>query len=401
VNATNKRAIYILILLIATDFAFESVKILRYFGWGDFRAYYSAAQTAARGGEIYDYEQLNKTWQAVGDPALSNYTHGYVYPPLFANLLRPLTAFTVQNAARAWFLLNALTWLATLAMLLRYLGIGVTTTLGLAMIGLGLRFEPALHTFIAGQLNVLVFALIMVCLLSRRSNQALSGTALAGAIVLKVNPAALGLYFLIRKEYRILLWAGVSGVALTLASILISGWGTNVTFVTQVLPALSKGTANPYNQSLAGATLRAVNALGLSWSAPAIALARVLGFALLGDAVRRIWANRSDPDELADLSLLILAVSIASPITWSHHLVWAILPVLYLFLTFDLGSVFSSKSVTSIAVLLILVELNDFYVHPFFEAGPLFWFASIKLFALGWLYAYVASNYGKPRLVSC
>jgi alpha-1,2-mannosyltransferase len=381
-------------VLLATEYGMDVVWKFRYHGWGDFRAYYSAAWALRQGEDLYDGAALNRVWAEVGDPKLKPDTHGYVYPPLFALLLQPATLLSVHTAARVWLVFNAVFWLLGVLLLTRVLEWSPSDLPFWLLLFVALRFEPALWTLSAGQLNIVVFCLVVAGLYGlKRECPKCAGFHLALAGALKLTPFVLVAYLLLRRRYRPVLWTlAFSGLFLAIG-IAVVGIEPHLAFVTRILPFLGEGSASPYNQSLAGWALRLSHAVGWgSGRGTATVLVRAIGlvlFALTIYRIRRRELPASAPFDLADVSLCILAVSIASPITWSHHLTWTLLPLAVIF--HRLGSRPSStwQWAAAMGAYAVVGVLDDYYVHPVFSRGPQVLVSSIKLYGLLAMYALV------------
>lgn len=371
---------------LATEFAADLVWKLRYQGWGDFRSYYAAAWALRMHQDPYDPAALNRVWEQVGDPTLKADTRAYAYPPLFALALQPLTGLRVVQAARLWMVLNAALWVASVLALMRYLGVGPGAPLYWLTLCIAFRFEPARTTLALGQVNILVFVLVLAALAAEKAGRsAASGLALATASMLKLTPAFLVAYLLLRRRYRTVAWTAAGFLALLAAGCAAVGTGPHLTFFTEVLPWLGRGVRNAQNQSLTGLFLRLAGPRGPggvpSWAVYGARAVGLLLVALVGLALSR---SRLRPASVApcEVALCIVLVSLISPITWSHHLVWVILPVACVLRDAPELLTRPLAAFAALTAFVLVGLLDDFYVHPLFRSGIPALVSAAKTFGL-------------------
>jgi alpha-1,2-mannosyltransferase len=140
------------------------------------------------------------------------------------------------------------------------------------------------------------------------------------AIALKLTPAVFLLYFLLRRDTRALLITAASAVAATLAGFAFA-WRDSIEYWTDTVRNTDRiGTATlNTNQNIAAALAR----LGIGEGARFV-LWTVACFAVLGLTV---WAaRRALRARQSVLALICVAMFglVVSPVSWSHHWVWAL-----------------------------------------------------------------------------
>ncbi len=173
------------------------------FGATDFDVYYRAAHLLINGELLY-----RGTVDMV-----------YLYPPLLAQLLMPLaSAFAAETAWAIWFSLNVALLLGVVAVLSRRSRSGrwlwIVTPL----------FLPALEALYLGQVTILLLALFSGAWLAvQRDRRFLAGMLLALAAWIKVYPAILLVYFLVKRDWRVLGGGVSAALGLGLLQFLISG----------------------------------------------------------------------------------------------------------------------------------------------------------------------------------
>lgn len=209
---------------------------------GDFGNYYYASRFLVEGnwGDwIYEPYRFNEAIYKTGQrDFFLNYTP---VPPLSALLYVPLTLLDVVNAKLTWNLINSGVFLLTLYRLQSILKISSVYLLGLVL----LTWFPVKANLSEGQSYFLLSFLIVEgyrAYLQKKTR--IYPFLWALAIHLKITPAFLLLFLLLKKD-----WKGLSSTALiSLVMVFISiPWlhtETWVNYLMEVLPRLYKGEIN-------------------------------------------------------------------------------------------------------------------------------------------------------------
>jgi len=277
------------------------------------------------------YRIGGRVWLGHGDlygvlpPTISGVRLPFSYPPIAAVLLSPLSLVPLTAAGTALTLASIGLTAVVLRVFLRSAAgsagalAGSWWTVGW-LLPVALFLEPVRNTLDYGQINILLMALVAAdCLPAtvRWPRGALVGLAAA----VKLTPAAFVLFFLCRGDRRAAATAGVSFAAWTAAGFLLA-WPDSVRYWTSVVFQTDRPGDPLYaaNQSILAVLARA----GLDPRTPPgtaawLALsAIVLVLAWLG--MRRALAMSADAWAL---SLNAFAALLISPVSWSHHWVWA------------------------------------------------------------------------------
>lgn len=242
----------------------------------------------------------------------------FTYPPISAIVFSPATMVPLALAGVLLTLLSA-----ALLVLVVAAGAGVAGQprwlIAGAVLPLALLLEPVRSTLSYGQINILLMALVLADCLTK--NPRWPRGALVGlAAAVKLTPAAFVLFFLFRRDYRAAATAVASFLACTSVGFALS-WDNSVRYWTSVLFDTDRIGAPHFatNQSLLAVLAR----FGLESSARSavwlLGAAMVLGVAAV--AIRRALATNQP---MFALTLNALAILVISPVSWSHHWVWAV-----------------------------------------------------------------------------
>lgn len=296
-------------------------------GAGDFRAYFVAARLLDRGEIVYDVDLQQAETAALGyEPEPDPVT--YLYPSFLATTLLPLRNLSLETAARLWnlfqlILLIAAIWLLSDALDLR-------AHLGPRFPWFILLFTLAAPTTTAiriGQANVATLFFVMLALWAAgRDHAPLTGAALAVATLLKVFPIALLVWFIWRREWRVVRWF-VAILLLLIAgnALFLAATGRDPAqdwhYLRHILPDLAAPRQRD-NQSLLGFLYRFDLAPGLR-----LAL-RLLFSALIGGLSAWLFLRLARRRRIArGFALILTVVLLLSTITWTSTLIFLVTPV--------------------------------------------------------------------------
>jgi alpha-1,2-mannosyltransferase len=300
-----KHRIAIIVALAVAALAFDAAFATRH-GFFDLKVYYGAINFWAHGhGELYDFIKPRSTY-------------GFTYPPFAAIAMLPMAvvpwgvAIGIASAATVVATGLVVWWLLPKGKNRRY-------TFGLIM-ALLIAFEPLRETFLFGQVNMLLVALVAADLFfGVDSGRRWAGFGIGLATAVKLTPGLFIVYLLITKRFRAAFVAMATAAAATLAAAATAPDMAREFFTTALFETDRVGSlAFVSNQSLQGlvARLHPADPSKLLW----------LGLAV---GVLAIWVVRSRRavaagDEAAGLALTGIVSCLLSPVTWIHHLVWLI-----------------------------------------------------------------------------
>ena len=314
VSLVSRRSALLVMLNLAAA-AIYLVHLGHRFGLGGYRidldVYRTGAGVVLHGGDLYG--RLPRLADGHELP--------FTYPPFAALAFIPLAL--VGYGTASW-LLTVVTIASVAATLWRF----AAATAGEAgarmrrllpwALPAALLLEPVRSTLTYGQINALLMALVAVDCLTRAPRWP-RGIGVGIAAALKLTPAVFVLFFLLRRDLRSTARAGLSFAACAGAGFALAPrdslhYWAHVAYQ----PGRAGGIAYAANQSLLGALAR----LGLSDPARTwLWLALCLLAAALAVTGMRAALNAGQ----VTYALLVNAAAglLISPISWSHHWVWA------------------------------------------------------------------------------
>jgi alpha-1,2-mannosyltransferase len=260
----------------------------------------------------------------------------FTYPPLAAVMFAPFAWLPLPVASAAITLTTLLLLIASTVVVLTRLDVWPQTSLtgepawmrrgwlAAAVVAPAVIYlEPIRSNFDFGQVNVVLMTLVIADCVPRKTPWP-RGMLLGLAIALKLTPAVFLLYFLLRRDTRALLVTTASAVVATLAGFVFA-WRDSWEYWTETVRNTDRiGTVTlNTNQNIAGALAR----LGLG-EGERFVVWTLACFAVLGLTV---WAaRRALKAHEPVLALICVAMFglVVSPVSWSHHWVWALPTVL-------------------------------------------------------------------------
>jgi hypothetical protein len=270
-------------------------------GWGfDFRAYYEAAQRLVATGTPYQPETLNAPFRP-GPAGL------YLYTPMPALLVVPLTWLGPQAATMSWFLLRVGLLAATCGLM------PVPRWVKLSIFAVAAISAEFLYDLNLGNVSLIVTFFAVVAW--RWLDRPLSGLALAASATVRPAMGAIWVWWLVRRKWR----AAIATVAGLLAIVLVSlpfvGLGPWLQYA-QVLRNVSDVLGVQRNLDF-GST-----ALSLGVSPEASNLFLIGGYVVALGAI--VFSLRRDRE--ISYVVTLMATLLLTPLLWDHYLTSLIVP---------------------------------------------------------------------------
>ncbi|UCC38400.1 MAG: DUF2029 domain-containing protein [Candidatus Aminicenantes bacterium] len=306
----------------------------------DSPSFYTAAKGITKKIDIYDWEEF----QTLADSIFgkSEKIYPYVYLPVLAQIFIPLTLLDFPDYFLFLFIFNILLTFITIFLIYRLLELRKEETqlplvfLFLIMLG----NIPLLTTIDYGQINILVFDLILLSMvLLKTDKKFISSFLLCLAIFLKIYPALFLVFFFFQKKYRYILYSLINFAIILFLSVIIfspSLWNgflnmfLNNFFSGEKSNAFFDFGAHMNNCSLNGFLSQLFIGYGLPRACvfPTIILLLIILFFLFKSKIKELitWENHN-----LNISIILILILILSTISWIHHYVIMLFPVAYLF----------------------------------------------------------------------
>lgn len=250
------------------------------------------------------------------------------YPPLFYIALSPLLLLPVNAAFAVWTVGNAALW--ALAVYLTCIALGLTrpVTVG-AVLGLSFLSNPVIDNMYLGQSNVVVAFFLAAAFYALTRQRRLAGGALtAAAILIKVFPAVVVLWFALRRRWREVLIA--TGTCVAAVAVTAAIWGPLIWvnyFRYIILPAMSGPITMAVNIAVATTPARFVPPA--SAATPALVwLGKAGALAALAASMWLLRRSRLDPT--GEFSFVVISGLIANNWLTAPYLTAALPAFIYL-----------------------------------------------------------------------
>jgi hypothetical protein len=236
----------------------------------------------------------------------------YLYSPLAAVLLVPLTHWKLLSALRLWTYASASAFGLASAIATHRTRLPALQAIAFAvLLGIALNVRNVLEM---GQINTIVLVPITLAIALRERRPLAAGACIAVAGLLKSSPFFLLVVFVAERRWRMLAAAAVTTLAVAALPLPFAGietWrhyfemGQRVSRL-EPIPGLFPFDA-PWSFSLVGVMMRA----GARFAAPALTIALAIPIAFAA------WRGRTGVF-LSALSLMVLS----APLAYVHHVIY-------------------------------------------------------------------------------
>jgi len=197
----------------------------------DFPNYYTAGKIVAEGNDmtrLYDDAWFQERIYGNGIHQLGKFSP---FPPPTALLFVPLSVFEPMTALRIMTIINLLLLISAVFLLSRSVGLTIAeATLLVLLAGVGL-----VNCFRFGQLYIaLSTSIIAGYYWHRRGKQLLAGVSFGLLAAIKYLPMVFVMYFLFRRQWKLVAAAAATVSVIWIASIGIMGWNIHEQFFSSV-----------------------------------------------------------------------------------------------------------------------------------------------------------------------
>lgn len=255
-------------------------------------------------------------------PVVGDFGLPFTYPPLAAMLFVPLALMPLGLGQLVFTLVSVAALAVTLRMVLARVrpdvGARASWTMTAVAVAVALQLEPVRETISFGQINMVLMALVALDVLTEKPKWP-RGLLIGLAAAIKLTPIAFLLLFLLKRDWRTSGRIVVAALGFTALAFAVMPEASTKYWL-QTLPDTGRiGPAYFANN----ASFKAV----ISRFGPPEHLGSVLWLVavvvMLVVAVIAIRRAIDHDDLVVALIANATAVLLASPVSWSHHWVWA------------------------------------------------------------------------------
>jgi hypothetical protein len=309
----------------------------------DFYDYYFAAQAVHDNPHANLYEgATNRNPQLISPRADSvlfahakaagfDHIEMYIYPPLLADLLVPLSQLPPHLAAALWRAFNLALVLTSVLLLSRMMRVRILSFEFVAFTMAAYCFWPNHEAIVDGQITILMLALWTIGIVAYFDDRMiLSAAIFALATAFKVTPILMIPIFLLWKERRWLVSYIAVLLSLVLAMVAINGPQT-VSAYPMVMSAMSGGVPALENKSLSslvawvyyGKLFTRDAALGIIAGQPRslLLVATAISGVFYLSCLFVVWRSRhqlSRTSRTAIIAVFGMVAACVSPVSWRH-----------------------------------------------------------------------------------
>jgi len=265
------------------------------------------------------------------------------HPPTTVLLVLPLGPLDYPNAVFAWNLISLAAFFASLWIIRRELAIPISGWSVVPLVTLLLICNPFRQQFNMAQLNLVLLLLLTGCWAAQRNNRpGWAGVLLGIAAAIKLFPAFLFFYFVVRRQWKAVTTGIISLAAFMLLTVSVLGIEAFKSYGNEVIPRVAIYRISWLNGSLSGVWTKlfdpytdgeqfhpVIKRLEPLWRSPA--LARVgtwLSYGVVLAVLARIVSRaRSRAERDLAFGADMIAMLLFSPIIWDHYLLLLTIPL--------------------------------------------------------------------------
>jgi len=388
---------FLFFIWLANSFFVQARSIVYHHDNTDASAYYGAASIKWSGeGDIYDFNLVKEI-------GLKKHVTGgfnpYIYPPLWAEVLSPLSQLSFKQFRMFWLILDhiflCLFFLLTIDLLSKNdpqnkFVIGIIALIVFSI------FSPLERNLMYGQVNLFMSLLFYSAIhFSNKKKDFLAGIITGFCILIKLYPVILLFYFLLKRKKKTIVISIGSMILFFLGSVLLYNMNDWISFFTNVLPSLS---TQLYPLSTGGLpSLEIPNysfthflyyiclSLNLSTSplilsvihkVVLVSLVAYYGFAFL--------KNKIKLDDFVVIQILIVIILFSSSILWPYTFTLLVPGFIYC------GCLLLKENLSKLDVLLIIISFFCIGLADFGPKLSLLNFRFLYLLKIGKFYGLIA-----------
>jgi alpha-1,2-mannosyltransferase len=280
----------------------------------DLHVYLGGAAAIDHPGTLYSYVYPDQT---------PDFPLPFTYPPFAAVVFYPLHRLPFGLVAFLWQVATMAALYGAVRISQRLLG-SESHRAAMLWTALTIWIEPLRSTFDYGQINVLLMVAVLWAVCTTR--WWLSGLLVGLASGIKLTPAIAGFYLLGVRRFGAAIFSAVVFAATVAVSALVVGDQTRYYFTDLLGDAHRIGPiATSFNQSWRGGISRI---LGHDAGFGPLVVTAIVATAVLAVLA---WRALDGSDRLGKLLVVEVFGLLFSPISWTHHWVWLVPLMIWLF----------------------------------------------------------------------
>lgn len=252
-------------------------------------------------------------------------------PPFFGMLFVPFVGFGYTITLLGFRIISTLLLAATFLIWLRMWHIPLLSLSGIGLF-IVFNFRPLLDTIAYGQIDAVLLFLFTLTLWALRSHRdMLAGFLVALGSLLKIYPAFLLLFFVIKRYWQAVLGFIAGVIVLNALSIMVLGWNEHVIFLTQVLPNVGGTTSWIENQTISGFLARLAGSprdLSVYQNQSIALLGLVISILVIlgGSLIAAPKTTRDSTLYSLQYGVFLLLMVLAVPAAWIHYQTILVIP---------------------------------------------------------------------------
>lgn len=257
----------------------------------------------------------------------------YAYPPLFAFLVQPLGLLDQATTQWIWYGCNVLFLSAFAFVCIRLTKSELVRQYwGIMLLG-AVVAPPVRLSLQLGQVSILLALLMVLGFATARRSTGATGILLALASIIKLYPAALGAYYLLRGPRKVILWSVVAGIFLLALPLPWYGLAPYAGYFAKMRASTYYPYAADFNISIIGFTERLFSATRYAVpiiDAPVLARASaVVGLVVVfAGCIWSSWRQGTTFGYLLQFNVWLCGMMLLSPSNGYYNLVLLLLPLL-------------------------------------------------------------------------
>lgn len=294
------------------------------------------------------------------------------HPPTSILMTVPFAWLSYPDAVLVWNLISLAAMIASGWIVVHTLGIQAPAWSIFPVITLLLLCNPLKQQIYLAQFNLILLLMIVgIWLFERGESFGCAGLLLGAATAIKIFPGFLFVYFILRRQWKIVGCGFLTLIALTAITASIMGIDTYRKYFQDVLPRVERCQSGWTNASLNGWWKKLFDPATIEekveplWRSPLLVragwlLSSIAVVAILTLAIRQA---RSRFDDDRTFGLAITAMLLVSPIAWDHYFLLLFLPLVLLVVDMPASTIFRAFFVLDIAILWLDPEnLYDWFI---------------------------------------